>query len=232
VLVAALFADRVAPYSPYDLDVASMLQGPSHAHWLGTDEVGRDVLSRAIFAARISIKVAVVAVGVGLVGVAAVAAALRMLTDLALRVQVDDIAAQAVEAFTFDVRRAGFDPRGIGVEAVADATPTRLELHADLDGDGVVDAASEEVTAWACDLAGGRLSRILGSQSLPLANDVIACGFGYVDASGAVLATPPSGLDAATRARVRRLTLALGVRPPALGSATAVRGGAALWTSP
>jgi peptide/nickel transport system permease protein len=68
VVVCAIFADLVAPYSPYDLDVASMLQGPSAAHWLGTDEVGRDVLSRAIFAARISVEVALVAVGVGLIG--------------------------------------------------------------------------------------------------------------------------------------------------------------------
>ncbi|MFO1055432.1 MAG: ABC transporter permease [Dongiaceae bacterium] len=87
VLCAALFADWLAPYSPYDLDVASMLQGPSAAHWLGTDEVGRDVLSRAIFAARISIKVAIVAVGVGLVGgtvIGLIAAYFGGLVDLAL----------------------------------------------------------------------------------------------------------------------------------------------------
>jgi len=68
VVICALFSDVVAPYSPYDLDVASMLQGPSATHWLGTDEVGRDVLSRAIHAARISVEVALVAVGVGLIG--------------------------------------------------------------------------------------------------------------------------------------------------------------------
>jgi peptide/nickel transport system permease protein len=68
VVFCAVFANFVAPYSPYDLDVASMLQGPSAAHWLGTDEVGRDELSRAIFAARISVEVALVAVGVGLIG--------------------------------------------------------------------------------------------------------------------------------------------------------------------
>jgi peptide/nickel transport system permease protein len=68
VVISAVFADFVAPYSPYDLDVTYMLQGPSATHWLGTDEVGRDELSRAIFAARISIEVALVAVGVGLIG--------------------------------------------------------------------------------------------------------------------------------------------------------------------
>lgn len=68
VVLAALLAPWVAPYSPYDLDVAAMLQGPSGGHWLGTDEVGRDVLSRTIFAARISVEVALVAVTVGASG--------------------------------------------------------------------------------------------------------------------------------------------------------------------
>jgi ABC-type dipeptide/oligopeptide/nickel transport system permease subunit len=87
VLAAALFAPQIAPYSPTDLDVAVMLQGPSAEHWLGTDEVGRDVLSRTIFAARISIQVALVAVGVGLVGgtlVGIVAAYFGGIVDLVL----------------------------------------------------------------------------------------------------------------------------------------------------
>ena len=68
VVISAAFANLIAPYSPYDLDVGSMLQGPSFNHWLGTDELGRDVLSRTIYAARISVNVAVVAVSVGLIG--------------------------------------------------------------------------------------------------------------------------------------------------------------------
>ena len=68
VLLAAIFAPLVAPYSPFDLDVTKMLQGPSAAHWVGTDELGRDVLSRAIYAARVSMQVALLAVSVGLVG--------------------------------------------------------------------------------------------------------------------------------------------------------------------
>jgi peptide/nickel transport system permease protein len=57
----------IAPYSPYDLDVAVMLQGPGAEHLLGTDEVGRDTLSRTIYAARISMQVAFIAASVGLV---------------------------------------------------------------------------------------------------------------------------------------------------------------------
>lgn len=66
VLLAAVFARWVAPLSPYDLDVGKMLQPPSPGHWLGTDELGRDTLSRTIHAARISMQVAVIAAGVGL----------------------------------------------------------------------------------------------------------------------------------------------------------------------
>jgi len=65
VLVAAAAAPLIVPFSPYDLDVVQMLEAPSPTHWLGTDEVGRDVLSRTLYAARISIEVALVAVGVG-----------------------------------------------------------------------------------------------------------------------------------------------------------------------
>jgi peptide/nickel transport system permease protein len=67
ILLAAIFAPLITPYSPYDLDVAMMLQGPSSSHWLGTDELGRDTFSRTIYAARISMQVAFIAAGVGLV---------------------------------------------------------------------------------------------------------------------------------------------------------------------
>ena len=68
ILAAAVFAPVVAPYSPVDLDVGQMLRAPNAAHWLGTDELGRDVLSRTIFAARISMEVSLIAVNVGLIG--------------------------------------------------------------------------------------------------------------------------------------------------------------------
>lgn len=67
ILIAAIFAPWIAPWSPYDLDYTAMLQGPSAAHWLGTDELGRDTLSRVIHGARISMQVAFIAAGVGLV---------------------------------------------------------------------------------------------------------------------------------------------------------------------
>jgi peptide/nickel transport system permease protein len=53
----ALFAPWIAPHSPYAIDLPSRLQPPSAAHWFGTDELGRDILSRVIYGARISMLV-------------------------------------------------------------------------------------------------------------------------------------------------------------------------------
>jgi peptide/nickel transport system permease protein len=56
-LVCALFAPWLAPYDPAQLDLPTRLQPPSHAHWFGTDELGRDILSRVIYGSRISMLV-------------------------------------------------------------------------------------------------------------------------------------------------------------------------------
>ena len=67
ILICAIFAPWIAPFSPYDLDYTAMLQGPGAVHWLGTDEIGRDILSRIIYGARISMQVAFIAAGIGFV---------------------------------------------------------------------------------------------------------------------------------------------------------------------
>jgi len=64
VVLAALFHPWLAPYDPTRLDVAEILLAPSAAHWLGTDELGRDVLSRLLYGAPVSLLVGFVAVGV------------------------------------------------------------------------------------------------------------------------------------------------------------------------
>jgi peptide/nickel transport system permease protein len=53
----ALFAPWIAPQNPAAIDLPSRLQPPSAAHWFGTDELGRDILSRVIYGARISMLV-------------------------------------------------------------------------------------------------------------------------------------------------------------------------------
>lgn len=56
-VIFALFAPLIAPYDPAHIDLPARLAGPSAAHWCGTDELGRDVLSRIIYGARISMLV-------------------------------------------------------------------------------------------------------------------------------------------------------------------------------
>jgi peptide/nickel transport system permease protein len=70
VLVMALLAPVLAPYDPDAIDVKSILIPPSGTHWMGTDGLGRDVFSRMLFGARISLLVGFVAVGIAtLIGV-------------------------------------------------------------------------------------------------------------------------------------------------------------------
>ncbi len=56
-VIFALFAPWIAPQDPSSIDLAARLQRPSAAHWFGTDELGRDILSRVIYGARISMLV-------------------------------------------------------------------------------------------------------------------------------------------------------------------------------
>jgi ABC-type dipeptide/oligopeptide/nickel transport system permease subunit len=53
-LIAA-FAPLIAPYSPYDQDLYAVLSPPSAKHWLGTDNLGRDLLARVLYGARVSL---------------------------------------------------------------------------------------------------------------------------------------------------------------------------------
>ena len=66
-LLVALTADLVAPYDPLAQDLTRRLQPPSGEHWLGTDDFGRDVLSRVLHGSRVSLRLGIVAVLVALV---------------------------------------------------------------------------------------------------------------------------------------------------------------------
>lgn len=65
VVGAAAGAERLAPYDPIDTDYAALKQEPSREHLLGTDALGRDVLSRLIFGARVTLIVGVSSVLIG-----------------------------------------------------------------------------------------------------------------------------------------------------------------------
>lgn len=64
ILLLALIAPIIAPYDPNDFDVKAILLAPSTEHWMGTDGLGRDVLSRMLHGGRISLLVGLVAVGI------------------------------------------------------------------------------------------------------------------------------------------------------------------------
>ena len=65
IVLMAIFADVLAPYDPLATQPEIRLSAPSRAHPFGTDDIGRDVLSRIIYGARISLWVGLLAVGIG-----------------------------------------------------------------------------------------------------------------------------------------------------------------------
>src|SRR5262249_41940440 len=69
LFVVAAFAPWIAPANPATQSLATRLDAPSEGHWMGTDELGRDLLSRVIFGTRVSLTVAVCVVfGCGITG--------------------------------------------------------------------------------------------------------------------------------------------------------------------
>ena len=64
ILLLALLAPLIAPYEPDAIDVQAILLSPSSSHWMGTDALGRDVFTRMLYGARISLLVGLVAVGI------------------------------------------------------------------------------------------------------------------------------------------------------------------------
>lgn len=70
IFVLAMLAPWIAPYDPNEINVKAILLGPSMQHWMGTDGLGRDVLSRMLHGGRISLLVGLVAVGIStLIGI-------------------------------------------------------------------------------------------------------------------------------------------------------------------
>jgi peptide/nickel transport system permease protein len=97
LLLVAVLAPVIAPYAPDALDLANRHAAPGASHWFGTDELGRDVLSRVLFGARVSLAIGVLsallaaALGAAVGGVAGylgrwVDAALMRATDAMLSI--------------------------------------------------------------------------------------------------------------------------------------------------
>jgi ABC-type dipeptide/oligopeptide/nickel transport system permease subunit len=90
--LGAVLAPVIAPYSPAATDLAARLAPPSRLHWFGTDALGRDVLSRTVYGARVSILV-----GVLTVGISAVAGTTLGMVGAFYRGWIDMIGARLVE---------------------------------------------------------------------------------------------------------------------------------------
>ncbi|MEA2781228.1 MAG: peptide/nickel transport system permease protein [Rhodospirillaceae bacterium] len=68
IVLAAALSPWISPYDPNHISIMERLKPPSAAHWLGTDQLGRDLLSRVLVGSRIALLVAAVTIGVSLVG--------------------------------------------------------------------------------------------------------------------------------------------------------------------
>jgi ABC-type dipeptide/oligopeptide/nickel transport system permease subunit len=68
LVIFASLGPAIAPFSPYAQRLDEKLQPPGAAHWLGTDEFGRDILSRLIVGSRFSLSVGLISVAVGMLG--------------------------------------------------------------------------------------------------------------------------------------------------------------------
>lgn len=66
IVLLTVFAPWLAPYDPLDIDVNNRLSSPSAQHWLGTDQLGRDVLSRVLFGGQVALKVSLIAISVSM----------------------------------------------------------------------------------------------------------------------------------------------------------------------
>jgi len=66
LLLLTLLAPWLAPYDPFEIDVHDRLSAPSASHWLGTDQLGRDILSRVLYGGQVALKVSLVAISVSM----------------------------------------------------------------------------------------------------------------------------------------------------------------------
>jgi peptide/nickel transport system permease protein len=66
VIFSALFANYLIPHDPFALDVLNRLKPPSWEHWMGTDQLGRDIFSRVLLGGQVAMKVALASIGLAL----------------------------------------------------------------------------------------------------------------------------------------------------------------------
>ena len=92
-VICAIFGSAIAPDSPYYQDLTAVNAAPSHAHWFGTDQLGRDVLSRVVVGSRSVLVIAVLSTVLGTV----LGTALGLFTGF-FRGIVDDVLSRLIDA--------------------------------------------------------------------------------------------------------------------------------------
>lgn len=162
----AVLAPSIAPYDPAATNARVGLQSPSRAHLMGTDQLGRDILSRIVYGARLSMLVAVAAVGISMV----IGTLLGLVTGY-LRGRVDDLVMRLLEiqlAFPGLVLALVFAAvLGPGIRSVIIAVGIAgVPTFARVTRGAVMSVAAEDYVAAARSL-GCRTGRILFRHVLP-----------------------------------------------------------------
>ena len=186
MVVVALLAPVLAPYNPTQTRPALALQSPSRAHPLGTDNLGRDTLSRVIYGARVSLAAAVIAVSIALAGGTAMGLAAGYIGGL-----VDNVLSRFIDALlafpglllAIAITNAlGPSLRNAMIAVGILGIPTYFRLTRGQ----VLQAREQEYVTGATVLGASRL-RIIGRHILPnIANPLIVAA--SIASSGAILA--------------------------------------------
>lgn len=166
LIVLALGAEVISPYDPLVQNTADRLQGPSWDHWLGTDQLGRDTLSRIIHGSRTSLMVGFIAVGIGTLGgsvIGLVSGYLGGIVDLVVQRVMD--AFQAFPAIVLAL--ALISVLGTGVENVMLAIGIVIMPGAARIVRGAVLAQKENLYVEAARTIGCSQTRIIWRHILP-----------------------------------------------------------------
>jgi peptide/nickel transport system ATP-binding protein len=189
VILAAIFAPLIAPHPPDAQDINNVNAGPSLSHWLGTDDLGRDILSRLIWGARISLRAAF-----EIVGLAAVIAIPLGLIAGFFRGAVDSVIMRAMDAlFSFPplilaltvAALLGADVNDAAIAIAIVFVPSFVRLLR-----GEVIAVREEAYIESARSLGATSNRLIGRHVLPnVASPIIiqlalALGFALLTEAG------------------------------------------------
>ena len=192
----AVFAPAIASHDPMKLDPLQRLKPPSAAHWFGTDHLGRDVFSRTVYGARVSLivgfSIALIACAIGLV-IGLVSGFVRVLDPLVMRI-MDGL--MAIPAILLAIAIVGVTRSGIWAVIVAVTIPevprvVRLVRS-------IVLTLREQLFVDAAVSLGAKLPRILFVHIMPNTMAPLIVQASYVCASAIIIEAILSFLGAGT----------------------------------